>query len=229
MVSSALTALHSESQQLATVLNTLDSALDSAAAWTAPTRCTPWHTAALTAHITMALARLGPMLDAPEPPAALVTAAGYYRPDERFSPETDALRLDSATAAARDGGPAVAARFDTTWRSAVERCAAEPATRRVTTRHGDPMTLTDFLTTRVVEVAVHGIDLADALHRPRWTTPEAAAHITGLLLGPGHDTTLERLGLDPVAFIAKATGRDPFTPAEHTAVEARGITWLALG
>jgi uncharacterized protein (TIGR03083 family) len=229
MVSSALTALNRESQRLATVLNALDGALDSAAAWTAPTRCTPWHTAALAAHITMTLARLGPMLDAPEPPAARIDAAGYYRPDERFSPETDALRIDTATEAARDGGPAVAARFDTTWRSTVERCAAEPATRRVTTRHGDPMTLTDFLTTRVVEVAVHGIDLADALHRPRWTTPEAAAHITGLLLGPDAKTALAGLGLDEVEFIAKATGRDPFTEAERAEVEARGITWLTLG
>ena len=32
------------------------------------------------------------------------------------------------------------------------------------------MTLADFVTTRVVEVAVHGIDLADAIGRPRWTT-----------------------------------------------------------
>jgi uncharacterized protein (TIGR03083 family) len=224
MMSSALTALDREAERLATILTGLDDD-----AWAAPTRCTPWDTAALAAHLTTALARLDPMLDAPEPPAARVDAAGYYRPDERFSPATDAIRIDSATAAARDGGPAVAARFHTTWRSAVERCAAEPASRRVTTRHGDPMTLTDFLTTRVVETAIHGIDLADALHRPRWTTPEAAAHLTGLLLGTGHRASLTALGLDPIAFIAKATGRDTFTETEHAQAEARGITWLALG
>jgi hypothetical protein len=91
------------------------------------------------------------------------------------------------------------------------------------------MTLTDFLTTRVVEVAVHGIDLADALDRPRWTTPEAAQTVTALLLGHDHAAALAGLGLDQVAFIAKATGRDEFTAAERAAVEQRGITWLALG
>jgi hypothetical protein len=169
------------------------------------------------------------MLDAPEPPAATVDAAGYYRPDDRFSPGANATRIDTAAQEAQAGGPAVAARFHTTWRTAADRCAAQPASRRVTTRHGDPMTLDDFLTTRVVELAVHGIDLADALDRPRWTTPEAAAHTTALLLGPGAGTALADLGMDAVAFIAKATGRDTLTTAEHAAVQRLGVTWLALG
>ncbi|MDA1360142.1 maleylpyruvate isomerase N-terminal domain-containing protein [Glycomyces luteolus] len=223
MIPSALTALNRESEQLSTVLDGLDHG-----DWTAPTRCTPWDAAALAAHITMTLARLCPMLDAPEPPEAAVDAAGYYRPDERFSPDVNEIRIDSAAEAAAAGGPAVAARFHATRRT-LERCANEAPGRRVTTRHGDPMTLEDFLTTRVVEVAVHGIDLADALDRPRWTTPEAAAHVAALLLGPDHATVLAGLGLGPVAFIAKATGRDDFTAAERAAVEARGITWLALG
>ncbi|MDN3242796.1 maleylpyruvate isomerase N-terminal domain-containing protein [Glycomyces tritici] len=224
MIPPALAALNSESEHLSGILAALDDS-----AWAAPTRCTPWDAAALTAHITMTLARLAPMLDAPEPPAATVDAAGYYRPDDRFSPQVNATRIDTAAQDARAGGPAIAARFRTTWRTAADRCAAEPATRRVTTRHGDPMTLDDFLTTRVVEVAVHGIDLADALGRPRWTTPEAAAHTSALLLGPGAGTALAALGLDPVAFIAKATGRDAFTDAERAAVDRLGVTWLALG
>jgi uncharacterized protein (TIGR03083 family) len=224
MMPSALAALNSESEQLSDILAGLDED-----AWTAPTRCTPWDAAALTAHITMALVRLHPMLDAPEPETATVDAAGYYRPDTRFSPQVNAIRIDTATEAAEAGGPAVAARFHTTWRTAVDRCATEPATRRVTTRHGDPMTLHDFLTTRVLEVAVHGIDLADATGQPRWTTPEAAAHTSALLLGPDHRTALDRLGLDAVAFIAKATGRDPLTPTEQARADRLGVTWLALG
>jgi uncharacterized protein (TIGR03083 family) len=219
-----LTALAVESRRLETVLTGLDSA-----AWDAPTRCTPWDAKALAAHITMTLARLIPMLDAPEPGAAAVDAAGYYRPDTRFSPAVNDVRIDTAVEAAGDGGPAVADRFATTWLAAVERCAAEPAGRLVTTRHGDPMTLTDFLTTRVVEVAVHGIDLADAIGRPRWTSPEATAVVIELLLGPGHAAAPAELDMDLVDFIAKATGREAFTDAEQTAAEARGLTWLALG
>src|SRR5688500_18269700 len=113
MIPSALTALNSESKRLSDLLAALDDH-----AWTAPTRCTPWDAAALTAHITMTLARLAPMLDAPEPPAATVDAAGYYRPDTRFSPQANATRIDTATEAATTGGPALAAHFHTTWRTA---------------------------------------------------------------------------------------------------------------
>lgn len=38
-------------------------------------------------------------------------------------------------------------------------------------RRGDTMLLTDFLVTRVVEVGIHGLNLADALDRPAWLTP----------------------------------------------------------
>ena len=221
MFTHALTALQAESERLSTILAGL-----TGPDWSAPTRCVPWDAAALAAHITMALGRLDAMLDAPPPALATVDAAGYYRPDERFSPEVDAVRLDSAAEAARAGGAAVAAEFASTWRRVCARCAARPA-RLVTTRHGDPMTLQDFLTTRVVEVAVHGIDLADALDRPRWTTPEAAAVVVELLLGPGHVAALEEG--DRVGFIAKATGRDAFTETERALAQSRGITWLALG
>jgi uncharacterized protein (TIGR03083 family) len=219
---SPLEALAAESERLSTVLTGL-----SVRDWARPTRCTPWDVAALAAHVTMAVGRLDAMLDAPAPAAAAVDAAGYYRPDERFSPAVNEDRLDSASEAARAGGAAVAARFDTTWRRAAARCAAEPSGRCVTTRHGDAMALTGFLTTRVVEVAVHGIDLADALGRPRWTAPAAAAVVTDLLLG--EPTATAPAGLGAVDFIAKATGRDAFTAAERALVEARGVTWLALG
>ncbi|MCC3763267.1 maleylpyruvate isomerase N-terminal domain-containing protein [Glycomyces sp. TRM65418] len=224
MMAAVLEAFNAESERLATVLAGLGP--DD---WAAPTRCEPWDAAALTAHITMAVGRLDTMLDAPEPETATVDAAGYYRPDERFSPAENDARLDSAALAARTGGAAVAADFTATWRRVATRCAAAPTGRRVTTRHGDPMTLADFLTTRVVEVAVHGIDLADALDRPRWTTPEAADRLTALLLGPEHRTALADLGMDAVAFLAKATGRGAFTAAERARAEAHGLRWLTLG
>jgi len=224
MTAAALTALCTESARLQAVLTGL-----TAPDWAAATRCTPWDAAALTAHTTMTLARLGPMLDAPAPEAATACAAGYYKPDARFDPAANATRVDTATEAARIGGPALAAAFATTWQAMADRCAAAPAGRLVTTRHGDSMTLTDFLTTRVVEVAVHGIDLADALHRTRWTTPAAADHVTGLLLGPGYTDALAALGLGPVAFIAKATGRDAFTETERAQADSLGVVWLALG
>ncbi|WP_091045851.1 maleylpyruvate isomerase N-terminal domain-containing protein [Glycomyces sambucus] len=217
-----LTALAAETARMA-------QALDTVTAWDTPTRCTPWDAAALTAHVTGALARLDPMLDAPEPPAATVTAAGYFTPDHRYSNAANTTRVDTATSAARDAGPGIAAAFTTTAARVLARCATQPPGRRVTTRHGDHMTLTDFLTTRVVETAVHGIDLADALGTPRWTTPDARHTLTRLLLGPGHTTALAALGGDPVAFIAKATGRDPFPPSEKAEATRLGLVPLAFG
>ena len=57
-------------------------------------------------------------------------------------------------------------------------CRHERAGRIVQTRHGDAMLLTDFLTTRVVELAVHGLDVADVLEQQPWLTAPAAG-------GPG--------------------------------------------
>lgn len=218
----SLTALRAESARLGAVLAGLEPA-----DWARPTRCEPWDAAALVAHITTAVARLGPMLEAEPPAAASVDAAGYYAPDQRFSQAVNAVRVDSATEAARIGGPALAEAFAQTWKAATERCAQAGPDRLVTTRHGDPMTLADFVTTRVVETAVHGIDLADAIGRPRWTTTPAAACVASLLLG-GTDQ-LESLGWEPVALIAKATGRDRLTGPEREQVDSLGITWLALG
>ena len=50
------------------------------------------------------------------------------------------------------------------------------------TRHGDPMLLAEFLRTRVLELAVHGLDLAAALDREPWMTAPAAGVTEDLLL-----------------------------------------------
>jgi hypothetical protein len=63
------------------------------------------------------------------------------------------------------------------------------------------MLLTEFLKTRVIEVAVHGFDLADAVARPSWLTPAAADVLQELLLGPA------RAAPDPERFLRAATGR----------------------
>ncbi|MDV7214910.1 maleylpyruvate isomerase N-terminal domain-containing protein [Streptomyces prunicolor] len=60
--------------------------------------------------------------------------------------------------------------FNATWQQVDRLCRAEPEGRVVRTRHGDPMLLSEFLLTRVVEGAVHGLDLADALRHEPWPT-----------------------------------------------------------
>ncbi|MEV6852138.1 maleylpyruvate isomerase N-terminal domain-containing protein [Actinoplanes sp. NPDC051411] len=166
--------------------------------WSRPTRCDPWDVRELLAHVRVAVGRVTAMLAAPAPPAATVSAADYYRPDARFSAATNADRV--ATARSAVAGDELAA-FTATVSQVVAACRAEPPGRVVRTRHGDPMLLDDFLTTRVVEVAVHGFDLADAAGVPSWLTPAAAGTLQDLLLGPG------RRAPDPAHFLRAATGR----------------------
>ncbi|MDX6744855.1 maleylpyruvate isomerase N-terminal domain-containing protein [Actinocorallia sp. A-T 12471] len=199
-------------------------------AWNLPTRCTPWRARDLLGHVRTVLAWLPAMLAAPSPDHALVSARDYYRRDGRFDAETNAARVTLAVeAAARLDGPALVADFTATWREAVALCRAEPDGRVVRTRHGDAMLLTDFLLTRVVEVAVHGLDLADALGRPSWLTDAAASAVTGLLLDPTPFDRLAALGWDRETFVRKATSRAALSEAEGGLVGGVGVRWVVLG
>ncbi|MFI6401454.1 maleylpyruvate isomerase family mycothiol-dependent enzyme [Streptomyces sp. NPDC050548] len=203
----------------------------SAAEWRLPTRCAPWKVGDLLAHVRVVIAWLPGMLAAPAPTRAEVSATEYYRPDDRFTPDTNAARIALAQdhAAGQLSGAALVDDFNATWQQVDRLCRAEPEGRVVRTRHGDPMLLSEFLLTRVVEVAVHGLDLADALGREPWLTPEAADLVQGLLLGPDGTAALEHLGWGQLRFLRKATGREPITKDEALDVNRLGIQWLTLG
>jgi uncharacterized protein (TIGR03083 family) len=198
--------------------------------WSRPTACVPWTVAELLAHVLTAVARIPGMLEAPAPAVASSSAVDYYRPDARFSDNTNVERVDLARQrAATTDGHALARELDDAWRRIGRLCAREPLSRTVRTRHGDAMLLTDFLTTRVVELGVHGLDLAAALGRQPWLTPPAADLLTTLLLGTGGTLALRDLGWDAVTFVARATNRRPMTPEEARLLERAGIRRLSLG
>ncbi|MEV6211454.1 maleylpyruvate isomerase N-terminal domain-containing protein [Kitasatospora sp. NPDC051914] len=203
----------------------------SQAEWRLPTRCAPWTVAELLGHVQVVIAWLPGMLAVPAPACAEVSASEYYRADSRFAPDTNAARIALAQdrAARQAGGARPVEGFDATWREADRLCRAEADGRVVRTRHGDPMLLSEFLVTRVVEVAVHGLDLADALGRKPWLTPQAADVLQDLLLGPDGGAALEELDWDRLRFLRKATGRDPLTGEEAAEVDRLGIRWLTLG
>ncbi|MEP7023372.1 MAG: maleylpyruvate isomerase N-terminal domain-containing protein, partial [Actinomycetota bacterium] len=173
-------AFGAESQRLWEVIATADDA-----AFGRPTPCVPWTVAELVYHVRTTMDRLPGMLAAPEPPGSgLVTAATYYRADQRFSAATNADRVESAQrgAAALPGQAAGALDFAEARQRALAAQRAAPAGRIVQTRHGDRMLLTEFLRTRVLELAVHGLDLAAALQRQPWMTAQAASVTEDLLL-----------------------------------------------
>ena len=222
-------ALRAEAERLAAAV-----ASEPAAAFARPSPCPPWTVGDLLYHVRTGVARLSHMLAEPEPTAdaeGLVTAAGYFSPDHRFSPATNADRVASAQhGAAGLPAEAMAADFERAWLEARAAVQAAPPDRVVRTRHGDLMLLADFLRTRVVELAVHGLDLAIGLDRDPWLTPEAASVVADLVLPDGSAAGLrQRLAWDHATLIAKVTGRQSLTPAESEVIQAEHIHWLALG
>lgn len=196
----------------------------SPAQWELPTRCAPWSVRDLTGHVITVLSRVPDMIAAPPPEVADTTATGYYRADERFSDTANTERVRAARARV-SSAPA----FDTTVAAMLTAVDGTTPGRLVRTRHGDAMLLGDFLTTRVVELAVHGLDVADAAGRPAWLTPPAAALIQELLFGPGWRTAVAALGWDPETVLRRTTGRAPASPADTRRLHEAGLRPLTLG
>jgi hypothetical protein len=106
------------------------------------------------------------------------------------------------------------------------------------------MLLSDFLLTRVFEVALHGLDLADALERSPWLTTAGYEAVKSLLFGPTtvdsttvDSTTVDSstvdpttaLASDPATVLRKATGRAELTGPQAQTLDSLGLRRLALG
>jgi uncharacterized protein (TIGR03083 family) len=227
-VTEVATALAAEAGALCAVLAGLTAAdLDRASP------CPPWTAGELTCHVIIGAGRIAQALRGPDDPAAsLITTVGYYRADERFSSDVNANRIDAARALARQLAEPAALRTELTRACAesVGLLARAPSDRTVRTRHGDWMRLTDFARTRVVELGLHGLDLAVALDRPPWLTAAAATVLEDLLLPAGNASRLRaELGCHRAALIALLTGRAEPAPAQADVLARAGATRLALG
>ncbi len=149
----------------------------------AATRCGPWDVLTTLAHVIKGLDRAVAMVCDPVDGEVDPNPLIYYQSSQRRDPERDKTRQAAAIESAdrfSDGEQLAEA-----LRLAVEvlsRSAAQIGLSSAVATHWGPiMRLDDYLRTRVVEVAVHGMDVADALNRPVWTTPEAAAEVADLV------------------------------------------------
>lgn len=215
-------ALRAEADTLVSVLDGLQDA-----EFELLTPCPPWTVRQLLAHVVRASDRLPGMLADPEPQRAKVTAVGYFCSDARFAPDAEAERISWAQ---RVGDSLPAGKWIHGLGTACQdiAAAAEQARpgRRVRTRWGDTMLLTDYLVTRVVEFGVHGLDFATALGRRPWLTGAAADAIADLL--GGTTSAPAAVGWDTLTFIGKATGRIPLTDEEAAHAGIHHLSWLAL-
>ena len=218
-----LAALRMEGSRFEVALEALDAA-DS----DRPTRCPPWSVRDLLAHVLVACDRLPTMLSEDAPSSADVNAWAYFRSDRRFSDDANAARVDAARrlAGSSPSGNALAAAVGDAVRRMADAAAGEPHDRLIRTRWGDAMLLDDFLATRVLELVVHGLDIARALDRSPWTSTEAAAATLTVLVDGRPDEALARTGWEAVELIERATGRAPLRHDERVLAHLRP---LALG
>lgn len=171
-----------------------------------PTRLPRWNVGQLLAHLTRGVTRITTYLLAPEPPDPQLDWLDYWRAVRDLDPETIAER---SIAEARETGPdELAQRWRDGWREAATE-AADSGAHRVLQPPFGPMRLDHYLTTRLVEVVVHGLDLRHALELEEVATPQGVAVVGAVLdalLGVPRPVDLER---DDLAFVLAATGRAP--------------------
>jgi uncharacterized protein (TIGR03083 family) len=158
------------------------------AGWEAPSLLDGYSVAGLAGHAFNTAEAVERYLQAPVPTQETVPAAAYY--GQRFS--------DRATAAAQVGimerGQARGAEGPTTLRrdtvALVQRLKAQlasaPPDRVVVVMGGTALRLDDYLETRLVELVVHGEDLAASVGVPSELPAEAVELVINHLLAVAH-------------------------------------------
>ena len=173
-----------------------------------------WNVAQLTAHLIRGVTRVTEYLPLPVGDAPVVDRMGYWRFD--YDGQAPAVAQRAIDEAAETDPATLPQRFAQGWRATVSAAEAHGTDHLLHTIMG-PMHLGDYLSTRVLEIVVHHMDLRMALDLPPIATPAAARmtmEILEALLGEPRPRNLGR-----TRFILAATGRiqtdDPRFPVLH--------------
>lgn len=207
-----MTALVAESGALSTVLEQLG-----AEEFGRATNCPPWDLAELVVHVAMSV-RVGDEPPIAAPGGALSTAADYYRrPERNTSPyrQGNVDRTQQVAAAVLATTPA-AQWFSQTCATAISVLRRRDLGQIVPIGGVGAMTLADWVTTRVMSLAAHGLDVAITLGRPPWTTRSALIEIAPVLTDLLGMPPPAELGWDDLALLAVGTGRRPLTEDERS-------------
>jgi uncharacterized protein (TIGR03083 family) len=208
-VAAAVEALKLECELVSEVVLGLDEAQ-----FGTPTRCAAWNVKELLAHMYRDVERTIVGLHEEAPGKPDTDAVTYWR---SYDPKADAPSIaDRAKlrAASYGSGHELAVAWDDMWRRSYDLAMGQPPLRPILT-WGPILTLDDFLTTRTVEIAVHGLDMADALGLDGWATQEAVGVTTTVLEGILGESPSPDLGWGPLTFIEKGTGRQQLTHGEQ--------------
>ncbi|MFC0546549.1 maleylpyruvate isomerase family mycothiol-dependent enzyme [Kutzneria chonburiensis] len=211
----SLGALRAECGALVRVLRGLESS-----AFVVPTNCPPWDLGELVVHMADSVSLRRKLSDGD---GRLFSAADYYRRPERGSEE---YRRKNVEKTQRLAGSVPAGVTAVEW---FERVAGETLAvlegddlgRVVEVPGFGVMRLGDWVATRVVAVAAHGLDVAISLGREGWTTEEALRVVRPVFVDLFEGEPAVELGWDDVAFLAVATGRRLLTDREREVLGER--------
>jgi len=199
-----------------------------AEAFAKPTRCPPWDVRILVGHVVRDLDRVVTYLEAPAPDAATSDAISYFRSYDPVA-EGPSITAGSMEVADRSGSTGELVRaLEETLRRCVEAARAHDAGRLLRTRL-TAIRLDEFLKTRILEVGVHGLDLADALDRDPWLSPAAASVVLGILTGLLGEDPSASLRWSDLTYIETGTGRRGLTDAERSFLGPRASAFPLLG
>ncbi len=182
-----------------------------------PTRCPAWDVRGLAGHMLRDVDRIPEYLAAPAPTEADTGAASYFTSyDPADAPDVAARSIERAASFASTDDLVDA--FAHTWRSGVDLARREGPDRLIQVQWGPRLRLDDYLDTRVLELAVHGLDLADALGIEPWLSVDGGAIVRALLTSlleapPPRDW-------DDVELADKGTGRVPLSPRDRDGLGA---------
>ena len=175
-------------------------------AFARPTNCPPWSLKELVVHVWQTLQLPSSFRTSTATPAS---AADWYRRSERETADYRARNVDRARAAAEaysDGAASVLALV----------AAGHEIRRRLETAGGDSVithpavgaiTLNDFVVTRVISVAVHGVDIAISTGVAPFITADAL-EVTCAVLEQLLGVSAVELGWTKLELVLWGTGRE---------------------
>lgn len=171
-----------------------------------PTRLGDWTVQLLIAHLIRGVDRVPAYLDAEAPDQADVDWLGYWSAVRVSDPGAVSERAREFAASINDRRvPDV---WESAWQDAHARASTSPADRVIASPFGG-IRLDHYLTTRVFELTVHGLDLRVALGLEEVATPLGLEITTTILDGLLDGPRPGDLDDDPVAYVLAATGRRP--------------------
>lgn len=180
------------------------------------TNCPPWTLKELVVHTRFSINVPHPM-PSPAVGARLCEAADYYRRDERRTDEyrTRNVRIAQELAAQQPTGRAAAEDLVLAAERLVSRLEGEDLGALVAYGETAALTFGDFVLTRLLAVAAHGIDMAIAMRHAPWTQRETAQLLAPMLLSLLGQPLPPTLGWDDQHVLESGTGRRPLTERER--------------